>query len=68
MPATDIEKVVSALQGFASRDADVATRHVNPSKFIQHNPFVADGVEGLNLNFSNPTDFGLKSAAVGDRF
>jgi hypothetical protein len=21
-----------------------------------------------NLNFSNPTDFGLKSAAVGDRF
>jgi len=22
----------------------------------------------LNLNFSNPTDFGLKSAAVGDRF
>jgi len=25
-------------------------------------------VEYLNLNFSNPTDFGLKSAAVGDRF
>jgi len=23
---------------------------------------------GFNLNFSNPTDFGLKSAAVGDRF
>jgi hypothetical protein len=22
----------------------------------------------LSLNFSNPTDFGLKSAAVGDRF
>jgi len=52
MPATDIEKVVNALQGFASRDADFATRHVNPSKFIQHNPFVADGIAGLKDEIS----------------
>jgi predicted SnoaL-like aldol condensation-catalyzing enzyme len=47
MLTTDIEKVVSALRGFACRDAELTTRHVNPSNFIQHNPFVADGVEGL---------------------
>jgi predicted SnoaL-like aldol condensation-catalyzing enzyme len=52
MSTTDIEKVVSALRGFASRDAELTTRHVHPSKFIQHNPFVADGVEGLKDEIS----------------
>jgi predicted SnoaL-like aldol condensation-catalyzing enzyme len=52
MSTTDIEKAVSALQGFASRDAELTTRHVHPSKFIQHNPFVADGVEGLQAEIS----------------
>jgi len=52
MSTTDIEKVVSALRGFAIRDAELTTRHVHPSKFIQHNPFVADGVEGLKDEIS----------------
>ena len=52
MSTTDIEKVVSALRGFATRDAELTTRHVHPSKFIQHNPFVADGVEGLKDEIS----------------
>jgi len=54
MPATDIEKVVSALQGFVSRDTELITRHVNPSKFVQHNPSVADGLEGLKEELSQP--------------
>jgi predicted SnoaL-like aldol condensation-catalyzing enzyme len=52
MSTSEIEKVVSALRGFASRDAELTTRYVNPSKFIQHNPFVADGVEGLKDEIS----------------
>jgi predicted SnoaL-like aldol condensation-catalyzing enzyme len=47
MVTTNIEKVVSALQGFASGDTERMIRHVNPSYFVQHNPSVADGIEGL---------------------
>jgi hypothetical protein len=58
MLTTDIEKVVSALQGFVSRDAEMMTRHVNPSKFIQHNPSVADGIEGLKEELSHSVSVG----------
>ena len=54
MLTTDIEKVVSALQGIVSRDTELITRHVNPSKFIQHSPSVADGLEGLKEELSQP--------------
>ena len=54
MLTTDIEKVVSALQGIVSRDTELITRDVNPSKFIQHNPSVADGLEGLKEELSQP--------------
>jgi hypothetical protein len=37
-----------------------------PSKAVSLLPMMNS--EEANLNFSNPTDFGLKSAAVGDRF
>lgn len=54
MSMTDIEKVVSALQGVPSRQIEVITRYVNPTKFIQHNPYVADGLVGLKEELRQP--------------
>jgi len=51
---TDIEKVVTALQAFPSRETKLVTRYVNPAKFIQHNPSVADGLAGLQQELSQP--------------
>jgi predicted SnoaL-like aldol condensation-catalyzing enzyme len=47
MSTTEVEKVVSTLRGLASRNVELTTKHVNPSKFIEHNPTAADGIEGL---------------------
>ena len=44
---TDIEKVITVFQGIDARDADLATKYINPDKYIQHNPHAADGVDGL---------------------
>lgn len=35
------------LRGIGSGAPDVATQHINPKKYIEHNPRSADGVEGL---------------------
>ncbi len=47
MAESDIEKVLSVLQGISSGDTDLATRHINPTKYIEHNPRSADGIDGL---------------------
>jgi predicted SnoaL-like aldol condensation-catalyzing enzyme len=47
MASRDIEKILALLQGIGSGDADLATRHINPKKYIEHNPRSADGVDGL---------------------
>ena len=44
MANSDIEKVRTVFAGIASRDADLATRYMNPEKYLQHNPHAADGV------------------------
>jgi predicted SnoaL-like aldol condensation-catalyzing enzyme len=44
---SDIDKVLAMLRGIANRDPDLATKWVKPLGFKQHNPHVADGVEGL---------------------
>lgn len=47
MTTNAIEKVLTVIQGIGSRDADLATRYVNPAKYIEHNPCSADGIDGL---------------------
>jgi predicted SnoaL-like aldol condensation-catalyzing enzyme len=47
MATSDIDKVLAMFRGIANRDPDLATKLVKPVGFKQHNPHVADGVEGL---------------------
>ena len=51
MTKSDIEKVMTVFAGIETRDADLATRHMNPEEYPQHNPHAADGVKGLTLGF-----------------
>ena len=47
MASSDIEKVLTVLQGIGSGDAELATRHISSKKYIEHNPRSAGGVDGL---------------------
>ncbi len=47
MASSEIEKTFSLLQGFGSGDADLVSRHIDPTKYKEHNPYSADGVDGL---------------------
>ena len=46
MAESNLETVLSVLAATRARDADTALQYVDP-KFIQHFPYMADGVEGL---------------------
>ncbi len=47
MAQSDIEKVATIFAGISAGDVDLATKHIDQSRFLQHNPYAADGVEGL---------------------
>jgi predicted SnoaL-like aldol condensation-catalyzing enzyme len=47
MLSSDIEKVLTVFRGVAGRDAELATKYLNLTKYTEHSPHVADGVEGL---------------------
>jgi predicted SnoaL-like aldol condensation-catalyzing enzyme/uncharacterized protein YndB with AHSA1/START domain len=47
MAKTDIEKVLTIFHGISAGDVDLATQHIDHKRFVQHNPYAADGVEGL---------------------
>ena len=47
MANTQIEKVLAVFEGISNKDADLATRYLDPDRFLQHNPRAANGVEGL---------------------
>ncbi len=47
MGTGDIEKVLTIFRGISAGDADLATRYIDPARFLQHNPLAADGVDGL---------------------
>jgi predicted SnoaL-like aldol condensation-catalyzing enzyme/uncharacterized protein YndB with AHSA1/START domain len=47
MLKTDIEKVLTIFHGISAGDVDVATQHIDHKRFVQHNPYATDGVEGL---------------------
>ena len=43
---TELEKVLSLFAGMNAGDANDATRWIDPKRFVQHDPNVADGVDG----------------------
>ena len=47
MSTSEIEKALAVLRGIGDRDAYLATKYMNPEKYVQHNPHAADGVDGL---------------------
>jgi predicted SnoaL-like aldol condensation-catalyzing enzyme len=47
MAKTDIEKVLTIFHGISVGDVDLATRHIDHKRFVQHNPYATDGVKGL---------------------
>lgn len=47
MAQTQVEKVHAIFAGISAGDADAAVRHIDGERFVQHNPYAADGVEGL---------------------
>jgi predicted SnoaL-like aldol condensation-catalyzing enzyme len=44
---TDIEKILTVFQGISAGNVGLATQHINDKRFVQHNPYATDGVEGL---------------------
>ena len=47
MAESDVEKVSTVFAGISAGDVDLATRYIDHDRFLQHNPYAADGVEGL---------------------
>jgi predicted SnoaL-like aldol condensation-catalyzing enzyme len=47
MAQSDIEKVLTVFAGISAGDVHMATRYIDHRRFLQHNPYAADGVEGL---------------------
>jgi predicted SnoaL-like aldol condensation-catalyzing enzyme len=43
----DLENVLTIFQGISAGDVDLATQYIDHKCFVQHNPYAADGVEGL---------------------
>jgi predicted SnoaL-like aldol condensation-catalyzing enzyme len=44
---THTERVRHILAGISAGDLTQATEYIHPTRFLQHNPYAADGVEGL---------------------
>ena len=47
MTTSNVKKVLSVLQGIASRDPDLATRYIHPQNYTEHNPDATDGLAGV---------------------
>ena len=47
MAMTDIEKVRTVFAGISAGNVDLATQYIDDNRFVQHNPYAADGVDGL---------------------
>ena len=44
---TNIDKVRDLFGAIAARDADAAVRHLDAGRYVEHDPHVADGVNGV---------------------
>ncbi len=47
MEITHLEKVRIVFAGISAGDTGKATQYIDRERFVQHNPYAADGVEGL---------------------
>jgi predicted SnoaL-like aldol condensation-catalyzing enzyme len=47
MAETEVQKASTVFEGIATRNAELAIRYINPVKFMEHNPRIADGAEGF---------------------
>ena len=47
MAETYVEKVLTVFAGISAGDVEQATKYIDPKRFVQHNPYAAEGVEGL---------------------
>jgi predicted SnoaL-like aldol condensation-catalyzing enzyme len=47
MAQSDIEKVSTIFAGISAGNVDLATKYIDGKRFLQHNPYAADGVDGL---------------------
>lgn len=47
MFTSNIDKVLTVFRGIQARDPELATRHLSPDRYQEHNPRAADGVEGF---------------------
>ena len=57
MATNEIEKVSTVFAGISAGDVSLATKYIDHKRFVQHNPYAADGVEGLTQFISqSPRD------------
>ena len=47
MAENALEKVRIIFAGISAGDVELATKYIDKERFLQHNPYAADGVEGL---------------------
>ena len=47
MSKSNVEKVLAVFAGISAGDVNLATEYIDHARFVQHNPYAADGVEGL---------------------
>jgi predicted SnoaL-like aldol condensation-catalyzing enzyme len=47
MATNEIDKAVTTIHGVASQDAELATRHVSPARYVEHDPTLADGADAI---------------------
>ena len=50
MTSTEVKKAQTLIQGIAARDVVLATMHLNPTRYVEHDPRVADGVSGVRAH------------------
>jgi predicted SnoaL-like aldol condensation-catalyzing enzyme len=50
----EIAKALAALQGISTNDPNLATRHISPDNYTEHNPTIADGIDGLREHIAGP--------------
>jgi predicted SnoaL-like aldol condensation-catalyzing enzyme len=44
---SDIEKAITLFEGITARDPALATKYLDPERYVEHNPYARDGVEGV---------------------
>ncbi|MBV9653805.1 MAG: hypothetical protein JOZ42_04490 [Acetobacteraceae bacterium] len=50
MNPTEVEKALAVIQGIAARDAARAIENLDVTRYVEHAPYVADGVAGLRAH------------------